>query len=90
MKWATAIINLSERKARNILGLFTGHYDLRCYTHKTQGTSVDGVRKKKRPQVTSFVSHCQKCMSTGILDPEFLKEVDLLTFCRAVGMVYTS
>ena len=102
-KWAKAIAKPSKRKARNILGLFTGHYDLRCYTHKseTQGTSNLCRWCEKEEETPShflckcpiLMSHRQKCMDTEILDPEILKEMDinnLLTYCRVIKMMDTS
>lgn len=32
--WSKKTLHLDKRKTKQILGLFTGHYNLRCYTHK--------------------------------------------------------
>jgi hypothetical protein len=94
--WARTIIKMDKRKAREILGIFTGHCELRCYTHKTQGHSnLCRWCGKEEETPNHFLCKCpilmvhrQKWLGVGILLPEQFKELgvnNVLAFCKGVG-----
>lgn len=96
-KWAKEITNMEKQQARTVLGLFTGHSELRCYTHKTQGHSnLCRWCNEKEETPRHILCECpalmekrQKWLGCGFLDQEIFVELDLggiLAFYKAVGL----
>lgn len=94
--WAKTIIKMGKRKARDALGILTGHCELRCYTHKTQGQS-NLCRWCGEAEETPchFLCKCpnlivlrHRWLGAAILDPESFRETsidNILAFCKSVG-----
>jgi len=98
---AEVISKLDRRRARNILGILTGHCNLRCYTHKTLGHDNQCRWCCEEEETPShFLCECpalmaqrRKWLGAEILNPEFFKEVNmnyLLAYCKELGVIDNS
>ena len=99
--WANVIPQLSRRKAKEFLGILTGHCNLRCYTHKTEGQSnLCRWCEKEEETPDHFLCKCpnlmgyrHKWLGSGFIDSEILKGVgvdSILAYCKALGLTEKS
>lgn len=95
--WADRITELGRRKSRAVLGLLTGHCNLRCYTHKIQGHGNLCRRCGEEEETPRhFLCTCprlmelrQRWLGERILDSELISRADIdqiLAYCKAAGI----